>query len=243
VKEFFANAAEIIRAASSSPLGIVALAILTVATLAYLLFAKSTDDRKNAAFFATMGFVAFLVIGWALVTKPPTIASSSAPSPPSSINTGSYTRLRDLLAAGQWKEADDENAKVMLKVAGREKEGFLDENAMETFSCSALRDIDRLWVQASKGRFGYSVQNQIWKDLGGSPGAKVYTVEQKKNYQDSVGWIGHGEDGRAFSWRGWDYRTFNINAPKGHLPGWFSRLNRSSDFFPDGIYLADTCRL
>src|SRR4028119_1159948 len=37
-----------------------------------------------------------------------------------------YYNLRDLLAAGKWKEADKETARVMLKVAGRENYGGLD---------------------------------------------------------------------------------------------------------------------
>jgi len=232
VKEFFANAPEIIRAASSNPLGIVALAILTVATLAYLFFAKSTDERKTAVFFGTIAFVAFLVIGWALVTKPPTVGEGTVTSPtptvaqpstnqspkvaPSSAPPSSptipaaYTRLHYLMAAGRWKEADEENNKVMLKVAGREKEGYLDDNAIKNFSCSALRDIDRLWAQASNGRFGYSVQKQIWKDIGGVSGVSNSGVLDE--FSDRVGWR---RGGNRLSY---DKFTFNTNAPKGHLP-------------------------
>ncbi len=46
-----------------------------------------------------------------------------------------YTTLRDLVAAGKWREADEETRRVMLKVAGREKEGWLDEEPIyEYFS-------------------------------------------------------------------------------------------------------------
>ena len=33
-----------------------------------------------------------------------------------------YINLRNLLVVKKWKEADEETARVMLKVAGREKE-------------------------------------------------------------------------------------------------------------------------
>jgi hypothetical protein len=36
-----------------------------------------------------------------------------------------YTHLRDLLAAGMWREADEETRRVTLKVANRENEGWL----------------------------------------------------------------------------------------------------------------------
>jgi len=256
VKEFFANAAEIIKAASSSPLGIVALIILAVFTLAYLFFAKSTDERKTAVFFGTMAFVAFLIVGGALATKSPTVPGGTAnspspavaqpaiaanspspaaaqpsiaansPSPPAaqpaiapySAIPAEYVRLHDLMAAGRWREADQENVKVMLKVAGREKEDYLGSatiqigsSTIQNFSCSALREIDRLWVEASNGRFGFSVQKQIWKDVGGTPG--VYNSDITLKFLNRVGWRQGGR------WLSYSEFTFNTNAPKGHLPG------------------------
>ena len=79
-----------------------------------------------------------------------------------------YTNLRDLLAAKKWKEADEETARVMLKVAGREEEGRLDNKHIEKFPCEDLRTIDQLWVKYSNGRFGFSVQKSIFKSLGGA---------------------------------------------------------------------------
>ena len=44
-----------------------------------------------------------------------------------------YTQLRDLLAAGKWKEADEETGRAILKVARREKEGYLDMLYLRNF--------------------------------------------------------------------------------------------------------------
>ncbi|WP_449420818.1 protein kinase domain-containing protein [Phormidium nigroviride] len=79
-----------------------------------------------------------------------------------------YINLRNLLAAGKWKEADEETARVMLKVAGREKEGWLDSSSIDKFPCEDLRTIDQLWVEYSDGRFGFSVQKRIYQSLGGT---------------------------------------------------------------------------
>lgn len=121
-----------------------------------------------------------------------------------------YTRLRDLLAAGKWKEADEETRKVMLKAAGREKEGSFDEDSINNFPCDDLRTIDQLWVKYSNGRFGFSIQKKIWLEVGG----KVeYETECK--LADRVGWRKGGE------WLWYEYLTFNMKAPYGHLPyGW-----------------------
>jgi len=79
-----------------------------------------------------------------------------------------YINLRNLLAAKKWKEADEETLRVMLKVAGREKEGWLNEESIEKFPCEDLRTIDQLWVKYSNGRFGFSVQKRIYQSLGGT---------------------------------------------------------------------------
>ena len=118
-----------------------------------------------------------------------------------------YTNLRDLLAAGKWKEADQETFKVMLKAARREKEGYFTRESIDNFPCDDLRTIDQLWVKYSQGRFGFSVQKKIWLQCGG----KVdYDTECKLG--DRVGWRKGG------SWLNYDNLTFNKQAQEGHLP-------------------------
>lgn len=118
-----------------------------------------------------------------------------------------YTRLRDLLAAGKWKEADEETLKVMLKATRREKKGYFSRESIDNFPCDDLRTIDQLWVKYSQGRFGFSVQKKIWLEVGG----KVdYETDCKLG--DRVGWLKGGE------WLNYSDLTFNKQAPSGHLP-------------------------
>jgi hypothetical protein len=86
------------------------------------------------------------------------------------------SKLADLLASGRWKEADEETLKILLQVADREKEGWLGVASIENFPCEDLLAIDQLWLKSSDGRFGFSVQKQIWKSLGGNFNAsdKIY---------------------------------------------------------------------
>jgi eukaryotic-like serine/threonine-protein kinase len=145
-------------------------------------------------------------LGYLQEPIPQTIASVSVQL--KSARGVDYTRLRDLLAAGKWKEADQETLKVMLKAARMEKAGFLTRESIDNFPCDDLRTIDQLWVKYSQGRFGFSVQKKIWLECGG----KVdYETECKLG--DRVGWETGGKR------LNYDDLTFNKQAKEGHLPG------------------------
>ena len=121
-----------------------------------------------------------------------------------------YTRLRDLLAAGIWREADQETNCVILKAARREVDGWLDMESMDNFPCDDLRTIDQLWVKYSQGRFGFSVQKKIWLEVGGKDDDNTIW-----NLGEYVGW------NNKFSWLEYEDLTFNMQAPSGHLPGFW----------------------
>jgi serine/threonine protein kinase len=120
-----------------------------------------------------------------------------------------YINLRNLLAAKKWKEADKETARVMLKVAGREKEGWLNTESIEKLPCEDLRTIDELWVKYSNGRFGFSVQKPIYQSLGGT---SEYDEAIFERFGDRVGWIQKNE--RLY----YNDLTFSEEAPEAHLP-------------------------
>ncbi|MGI2908082.1 protein kinase domain-containing protein [Tolypothrix sp. VBCCA 56010] len=120
-----------------------------------------------------------------------------------------YTRLRDFLAAGKWKEADQETARVILAVAGREDERYLDGESIDNFPCEDLRTIDQLWVKYSNGHFGFSVQKRIYQSLGGT---KEYDDKIWEAFGDRVGWRKGGE------WVEYGDTTFDMRAAQGNLP-------------------------
>jgi serine protease Do len=122
-----------------------------------------------------------------------------------------YTKLEQLLATGQWKAADEETAKKILEVPGVPEGSFLTGN-IENFSCPDLRAIDRLWVKYSNGRFGFSVQKQIYQSLGGT---KEYDAKVWEAYAETIGWKQKGEKGE---WLSYSQLNFNTQAPSGHLP-------------------------
>ncbi|MEA5537010.1 GUN4 domain-containing protein [Crocosphaera sp. XPORK-15E] len=123
-----------------------------------------------------------------------------------------YTKLRDLLAAGKWKEADQETANVMLQAANRVSERYLRVEDIDNFPCEDLRTIDQLWVKYSNGKFGFSVQKKIYID--DLKGTREYNVEIWKEFGDRVGWRKGG------NWLNYSDLTFELldTTPVAHLP-------------------------
>lgn len=120
-----------------------------------------------------------------------------------------YTQLRDFLAAGKWQAADEATEILMLKAAGREKDSWLTDEALQQIPCQDLRTIDQLWMKYSNKRFGFTVQKQLW--------------QSEKNHQDAdweiwsrfcqlVGWRVNG------NWVVYHHLNFTSNAPTGHFP-------------------------
>jgi serine/threonine protein kinase len=132
---------------------------------------------------------------------------------PNNLNSAvgiNYRKLRDLLAARKWREADEETRSVILQVANREQIGWLNLAEIKEFPCEDLRTIDQLWVTYSNGHFGFSIQKQIWQEVGGKPNAddQIWC-----SFGERVGWRVKGD------WLWSDNLAFTSNAPKGHLPG------------------------
>ncbi|BAZ12420.1 serine/threonine protein kinase [Calothrix sp. NIES-4071] len=120
-----------------------------------------------------------------------------------------YSKLRDLLRDGKWKEADEETLVVMLEASGRKNQGWLDIESIKKFPGTDLHTIDQLWVKYSQGKFGFSVQKSIWESVGGKLNVKH---EIALNFGIIVGWY-------IDKWIGKDELRFTIDyANKGHLP-------------------------
>jgi hypothetical protein len=161
----------------------------------------------------------------------------SVPQTPPSIQLKSakgidYRNLEDLLKRQQWKQADKETARVMLQVANRTKERWLREEDIDNFPCEDLRTIDQLWLKYSNGKFGFSVQAKIYRELGGT---RQYNERVWDAFGDRVGWrvnnswiqmLANLENNSWMnqinlennSWICYKDVTFDLKAPLGHLP-------------------------
>jgi len=123
-----------------------------------------------------------------------------------------YKKLRDLLAAEKWKEADQETSRVIEEVIERkvlkQKRSFMPSPNINEVPCEDLHTIDNLWVKYSDGHFGFSVQKQIFQ------AEERKSSDAVNNFLKKVGWaqIGYSKLDKDKD------ITFSINAPEGHLP-------------------------
>jgi len=138
------------------------------------------------------------------------------PSPTNEPTPAIFQNLEALLKAGKWRDADEETWNLMLKLTKREEEGWLRVEDAKNFPRQELRKMDQLWVKYSNDKFGFSVQKQIWLELGGKlDGEPDWDTFVKLS--DRVGWRRNGQ------WLDYNEYTFSTNAPKAHLPtgaGW-----------------------
>ncbi|WP_205370301.1 GUN4 domain-containing protein [Thermoleptolyngbya sp. PKUAC-SCTB121] len=104
------------------------------------------------------------------------------------VNQLRYGRLENLLATGQWKAADQETFNLMYQTLDRQwtVKGLLN------YPCEDLRWLNDLWLNYSNGRFGFSVQKEIYVACGGILDGK-YHREAWETFCDRVGWRQEGK--------------------------------------------------
>ena len=148
--------------------------------------------------------------------SPPTVSAS--PTATVKVNPLDYSQLKTLLASGQFKAADRETQQVLEVWLEQQEQRTILESESESelrFSCIDLRNIDQLWLQASNGKFGFSVQKRLWQD------AEQLTQE----FGTRVGWYADEK------WLQYNDLAFDVGAPVGHLPAaaWNAWNNAETD--------------
>ena len=150
-----------------------------------------------------------------------------------------FKKLKTLLNLGKWRDADYETYRLMITTVGKGEGQWFERADYETFPCNVLHTIDQLWVHYSDGKWGFSVQRQIWEECG-SP------MEYNSNWEkfgDCVGWRKH-ED-----WLHYKNLSFDIkNTVSGEFPffrmEWRLSLILRSDVSSASLFSrARTCRL
>ncbi|WOD39539.1 caspase, EACC1-associated type [Nodosilinea sp. E11] len=104
-----------------------------------------------------------------------------------------YTRLRALLKAGNWRDADKETYEVMICAVGKKSGDWFTSEELLNFPCTDLRTIDGLWVKYSQGKFGFSVQKKIYVECGAQLDGKDSGDEIWHKFCERVGWRKDGK--------------------------------------------------
>jgi len=124
------------------------------------------------------------------------------------LNFNRFSELNQLLKNHKFKEADRETAKIMLTLSNRLEEQWIDEISLKSIDCEQLELIDRMWNYYSNGKFGFSVQNNIYYSLKIGINDKLI----KRNFGNNIRWLENNQ------WLTTDNLIDNINAPNGHFP-------------------------
>lgn len=129
-----------------------------------------------------------------------------------SIANSRYQKLEDHLRNGQWREADKDTYRLMITSIGKEEGQIFEPEELQNFPCDELEAIDRLWISYSSGKFGFSIQKQIYVECGAKldgvyPGNDVWN-----NFCERVDWINENPSDKSEIL--YDLTTL----PEGHLP-------------------------
>lgn len=114
-----------------------------------------------------------------------------------------YLELQDLLLNNDFQTADKLTSKILCLLANTVDRNWLYFSDVKQIPVSELRLLDNLWNIYSNGRFGFSIQRQIWLVNG----------EDWNVLWDKIGWRQNDILCRYPEEFIWD-----VKAPVGHLP-------------------------
>jgi ankyrin repeat protein len=128
--------------------------------------------------------------------------------------TTNISQLQQLLKSKNWAAADKETRRLLSP----QKDPYGPNPA--NISYILIREIDRAWLAASDGRFGFSVQAKIWqKAMATYPKNSEAAVNA---FRDRVGWkliVPRTEnDFISSDWLNESELNYSLQAPVGHLP-------------------------
>ncbi|PSB01953.1 GUN4 domain-containing protein [Merismopedia glauca] len=116
-----------------------------------------------------------------------------------------YSDLQQLLAEQDFQQADRLTLQKLCQLAGSEaiQRKWLYFTEIDNIPASDLQTINSLWFLHSQGKFGFSVQRELW--LGG--GKNWEKLWSKIGWKQGNNWTRYPQE---FIW--------DLSAPTGHLP-------------------------
>ncbi|TAD75963.1 MAG: hypothetical protein EA001_13015 [Oscillatoriales cyanobacterium] len=123
--------------------------------------------------------------------------------------------IQDRLQAQDWAAADRETRRLLAP-----ESVFMPPARSVSVRPEVIRELDRAWLTASNGRFGLSIQWQLWR---AARAAHPNNLEAAVNaFRDLVGWKIPAPrpevDFISSDWRNESELTYSLQAPVGHLP-------------------------
>ncbi|MEO0968436.1 MAG: GUN4 domain-containing protein, partial [Cyanobacteria bacterium J06639_18] len=139
------------------------------------------------------------------------------------ITDENFQKLDELLRVKRWEEADFETAELIYNISQDEfSENYfyrqfppqhVYSQHITVMPREDFNTINNLWLKYSNGRFGFSIQKDIWVELGGGSDSCYTPYEVEQKFGNKVGWRRKGE---------WLYYVDLYNSerikPRGHFP-------------------------
>jgi hypothetical protein len=124
-------------------------------------------------------------------------------------------QLQEQLQAEDWAAADRETRRLLAP-----EPTSLSASTLVLVQPELIRTIDQMWLTASNGRFGLSVQLRLWQQaLAEHPDNREAAVNA---FRDRIGWklaAPRAEvDFISSDWLNESELTYSLQAPEGHLP-------------------------
>ncbi len=140
-------------------------------------------------------------------------------------NYVNHKQLELLLYKKKWKKADETTTDLILEEIGKNSWYEINKNDLLNISKSNLYIIDKLWLNYSNNKFGFSVQKKIWLEVGGK--VDVYDKSIYIKFADKVGWRIKGD------WLSYSQLKLTIDSLDGCLPSCTGMLSGKliSDYY------------
>lgn len=116
-----------------------------------------------------------------------------------------YVPLQQLLAQQDFQAADRLTLEKLCELAGPQavQRRWLYFTEVEKFPVTDLQTLDQLWRFHSEGKFGFSVQRELWLGVGKNWEKLWYQI----GWKSGNNWTRYPQE---FTW--------SLEAPRGHLP-------------------------
>ena len=114
--------------------------------------------------------------------------------------------LKKALEEKRFQDADNETRSLLIRQAGPDavKRGWVYFTEIRTIPVVDMATVDGLWKAYSNGKFGYSVQRELW----------LQNRKQWPRFFKAINWL--TSENQYLNWPG-DF-VYTMDAKKGHLP-------------------------